>query len=211
MVHGPEAPHPHEPLLQLSLVSPQVPPQLPQLSKLELVLMQEPEQQASEPPQVRPHAPQLPTSLEVLAQEPPQQARPKPQAAPVPQRQVPAEQVSPGAQVGSHGTSVVQVPARQASAAAQVLPQRPQLLVSVETSMQASPQHALPAAQPAPPPHSHIVVTALQVSPSEQAGSHGGMTQEPASQTSPAAQARPQAPQLVASVMMSAQVSPQQI
>ena len=118
------------------------------------VFTQAPEQQDSLPEHVRPHAPQLPTSLPRVAQTPSQQRCPPPHGALPPQRHVPAEQVSPGPQAGSHGTSVVQPPARQTSPAPHALPQKPQFDASVCVSTQPPPQQA-PVVQLGPTPQRH--------------------------------------------------------
>jgi len=112
MKHSLPLPHLHEPPLQLSAVPLHELPQLPQLLVSMVVLRQAPEQQDSEPLQVRPQAPQF-------TQDPEQQRDEPPHELPDPHLHTPISQVSPAAQVGLQGMSVVQLPARQTSAPTQ--------------------------------------------------------------------------------------------
>lgn len=157
-------------------------PHPPQLSASpSVVLMHAPLQQLWVEGQTRPQAPQLPTLLLMSTHSPPQQRMPAAHGAPAPQRQVPPEQVSPMPQGGSQGTSVVQVPLRQACPVAQALPHAPQWVVLAVTSTQAPPQQACPAPHAGPAPHRQAPPS--QVSPSPHAGSQGGATHSPRSQT----------------------------
>lgn len=206
--HEGPPPHLQLPPPQLSASSPQERPQLPQLFVSVVVLAQDPPQQ--EPaPQAFPQRPQFRLSVWVAAQEPPQHALPGPQPAPAPHWQTPALQVSPAAHVGSQGMSVVQVPSRQTSAPVQAFPHAPQLLRSTCESMHDAPQHACPDAHPGPPPHMHSPESPLHTSSLVQAGSQGGVTQDPASQTCPSPQTIPHAPQFVADSSKLAQPSSQ--
>jgi hypothetical protein len=153
------------------------------LSKFERVLMHTPEQQLSVPAQVRPHAPQLPTLDDVSTHDPPQQTWVPVHAAPAPQRHAPAAHVSPVRHAGSQGTSSVHPPAKQTRPASHTLPQVPQFEALVCTSTHAPPQHAWPAMHAGPAPHWQVRVVPSQVSPSRHAGSQGGTTHAPASQT----------------------------
>lgn len=173
--------------------------------------MHNPEQHCSAPPQVRPHAPQWATLLLTSTQLPAQHWVAPEQLGPAPHRHTPAAQVSPVAHGGSHGTSVVHVPSRQASPAPQTFPQAPQFEVSAVVGMQLPPQQDSPSPHSGPAPHMQVLVVVSQVSPGSHAGSHGGMTQSPPSHTSPSAQTRPQAPQFAASRLTSTQPSVQQI
>jgi hypothetical protein len=132
-----------------------------------------------------------------------------PQGPPAPHRQAPPVQVSPMPHAGSHGTSVVQVPPRQTCPPTQATPHAPQLVALLVMSMHPPPQQAWPAPHAAPVPHMHALPT--QVSPAPHAGSHGGSTQTPPSQTCPAVQWVPQPPQAITSVNGSAQRPSQQI
>ncbi len=184
-------------------------PQLPQLAGSRDVSTQVPVQHCDPAEHLLPQLPQLAGSEVTSTHRPPQQACPAVQLLPVPHRHVPATHISPRAQGGSHGTSVVQPPMTHTSPAEQALPQLPQLAGSEVTSTQRSPQQACPGSQEGPAPHWHVVPT--QRSPARQGGMHGEGTQLPMSQISPAAQALPQPPQWFRSVWKSAQVSPQQV
>lgn len=101
-------------------------------------------------------------------------------------------------QPGSHGASVVHVPLTQTWPPVQVVPQAPQFVVLLEMSTHAPPQQAWPPVHAAPVPHWQTLPT--QVSPAAQAGTHGGSTHAPSSQTCPGAQCMPQPPHAIVSV-----------
>jgi hypothetical protein len=186
--------------MHLSAESPQDRPHAPQLSSLFAVLTHAPAQQVS-PSQLFPHRPQLRLSVCVVLQLSSQHELPGPHDAPAPHWQTPAVQVSPTAQVGSQGTSVVQPPSRQTSAPLQTMPHSPQLFLSSWVSMHDTPQHDWPVAHPGPPPHMHTatgLASASHTSSLVHAGSQGGVTQSPASQTCPSPHTMPHVPQLSA-------------
>lgn len=99
--------------------------------------------------------------------------------------------------------SLVQVPFRQAWPAEQAFPQSPQCAMLLWMSTQPPPQQAWPGPHAGPAPQRHSPPS--QVSPTPQAGSQGGSTHWPLSQTCPVGQTLPQAPQSVASVRGSTQ------
>jgi len=194
----------------VSDAAPQLLSQRPQWSGLVWVFWQVPAQQDSLPPQDRPQLPQCEVEVVVSTQVPPQQVRPAPQGPLAPHMHDPATQLSPAAQAGSQGMSVVHVPSMHTSAPTQALPQTPQFASSALTSMQLSSQHASPAPHAAPAPHMQVVVSASQVSPIAHGGSQGGATQLPSSHTVPSSQARPQDPQFIESTSRSVHPSGQQ-
>jgi len=174
-----------EPPLQPSAVPLHEWPQLPQLLLSIVVLRHAPVQHDSEPPQVRPQAPQFPTSEPLtLVHVPEQQRDEPPQDEPDPHLHTPKTQVSPVAQLGLQGTSVVQEPARQTSPTpVQAWPQLPQWVVLVARLAQVSEQQLAPAAQRPPEPHLQVEVVVSQVSPVAHAGTHGDAAQVPPSHT----------------------------
>jgi hypothetical protein len=105
---------------------------------------------------------------------------------------------SPMPHAGSQGTSVVQVPLRQTWPPVQVVPQAPQFVALLPVSTHAPPQQARPPVHAGPVPHWHTLPA--QVSPAPHAGSHGGATHAPSSQTCPGAQCMPQPPHAIVSV-----------
>ena len=117
-------------------------------------------------------------------------------------------QVSPMPQVGSQGTSVVQVPLKQTWAPTHAVPHAPQFVVLLVMSTQVPPQQAWPAVHAAPAPHWQTLPT--QVSPAAHAGSQGGSTHSPSSQSCPGSQCIPHPPHAIVSVRKSAQRPSQQ-
>lgn len=210
-MHSRAPPQVHIPSVHPSALSPQELPHPPQLLASVRVFLQVPLQHSSLPLQVRPQAPQWATELLVSLQEPSQHFWLPAQAGPLPHLHTPSTQLSPSAQAGSQGTSVVQVPATHVSSDEQVTPQPPQLLGSESVLMQAPPQHPRPLSQGGPPPHRHAM--SMHVSPGPQAGEHSGISQAPPTQTSPASvsQGASQKPQWSVEVCRSAQVPPQQV
>lgn len=153
--HAGAPPQVQLPLVHPSAVFPHDEPQRPQCERLVWVLTQLPSQHCSLPPHVRPQAPQLPTvssRTHDAAAPDPQHAVPALQPAPPPQRQAPPMHVSPGPQAGEQGVSM-HVPAVHDWVAEHAMPQPPQLLRSVWTSMHASPQQRVPPVHGAPSPH----------------------------------------------------------
>ncbi len=184
-------------------------PQRPQLLVSLAVLMQLPPQQVLPAPHAFPQRPQFVASVLRSVQKRPQHAWLERHVV-VPQRHVPRSQVSPVRHAGVHGMSSVQLPSRQTSAPVHVTPQPPQLDASFIVLAQEPPQHDSPlAAQAGPAPHMQVMPT--HSSPTAQAGSHGAITQVPASQFIPAPHAIPQPPQLSRSFIVSWQPSSQQV
>ncbi len=182
--HALDDPHMQFPDVHRSVESPShARPHAPQWSKLLVVLVQSVPQHASDAAQVRPHAPQCSTLFSTVTQLPPQQRCVPRHATPAPHRQTPATQLSPAAQAGSQGTSVVHVPAKQTSSPLQVTPHAPQFAESADVSRHAPSQQDCPVVHAAPAPHMQVRVVASQVSPSAHAGSQGGITHAPASHT----------------------------
>ncbi len=204
--HSGPLPHMQLPAEQVSAPSPQLLPHRPQLLSSLETSRQIPEQHAELPEHVRPQAPQFATELFVSTQVPEQHA-PEPQLGPAPHWQTPPVQVSPIAQAGSHGMSVVQVPPRHTSVAEHALPQNPQLAESVSVLTQVIPQHDPPAAQ-APAPQRQVPST--QTSSSTQPGSQGGSVHSPSTQASPTAHRLPHPPQASGFVMGSSMHIPSQ-
>ncbi len=215
-MHGPDGAQAGDPSqVQLPLVQPLATPEshacphAPQLFTSLPVLMQFAVQHCWLPLQVRPHAPQLPTLVWMSTHSPPQQRKPAAQGPPEPQWQAPPVQLSPTLQLGSQGTSAVQVPAMQTWPLGQTIPHAPQLFVSLSTSMQWSSQQAAPAAQWPPVPHWQVPPE--HVSPGAQAGSQGMSWQVPAAHIWPASQWFPQPPQASESLATSTHEPSQQM
>lgn len=168
-----------------------------------------PEQHWNVPLHVRPHAPQLPTSVIGLMQRPSQHCCPPAHAAPLPHRQVPTVQVSPGPHAGEHGTSVVQVPPMHTAPPVHGLPHIPQFIPSVDVSTHEVPQQVAPAVHAPAAPQRHTEST--HVASPVHAGVHGSATHMPLSQICPVPHGCPQPPQFASSLRTSAHIPPQQI
>lgn len=208
MMHSACVPHMQLRAVQLSAVLPQLFPHAPQLLSSFVTFVHVPPQHSSEPAHVRPHAPQFATVV-VETHVPLQHERPAPQAAPVPQRQVPPEQVSPAAHEGEH-VAAPHVPPLQVMPVGHRIPHIPQLFGFVAVSTHPPeqqlvvPEHAAAAPQWQAP-------SAPQVSPVSHAGVQVAAWHSPATQLSPVAQRLPHVPQWVALVCVSMQPPEQQL
>lgn len=192
MRHSAAPPHVQLPLVHPSEVpESQLRPQPPQLFVSLDVLMHVLPQHDWLPEQVRPHAPQfatVSTATHVALQHilPPVHAGPAPQ--PPPALHTPAVQVCPAA----HGR-----------------PQPPQCSAFVSVSTQPPEQQVWVPVHAALAPQRQVVP--MHVSPVSHAGVHAVAVHTPATQLSPAAHARPHAPQCATLVRVSVQPPPQQL
>jgi hypothetical protein len=168
--------------------------------------------------QARPQAPQFSASVLGSVQAPPQHTRPAGQAAPVPQRHVPLEQVSPSLHAWSQLPQLAGSDARSAHPVAQ------QVSLDVPSHRAPVPHlHRPPSQEPAAGGQAASQAPQCSgddarsthspwqhCSPPVHGGLHSGSRHTPSEQVSPAAQGASHRPQLSRSVKRSTQRSSSQ-